>query len=153
MFPWQWIRAQQHRNCCRHHNNARVSTTWRVVWLPESWDSKIWSWIQQDSESRMTVQARAISTLSDWKCQGVCMTPRVVRQNTMAMSPTGPGTKNVYSSEGQLQFTQTKSKPELLGTEILWRGPVVKAKLWVYEDIANWKCIKSAIVICRLSSN
>jgi hypothetical protein len=56
------------------------------------------------------------------------MTPRVVRQS-MVMSPTGPGTKNVYSGEGHLQFTQTKQKSELLGTQTLSRLLVVKAKL------------------------
>jgi hypothetical protein len=30
-----------------------------VAWLPESWDRKIWSWVSQDPELRMTVPAMA----------------------------------------------------------------------------------------------
>jgi hypothetical protein len=35
----------------------------RVAWFPESWDSKTWSWVPQDSAPRRAVLAKASSNL------------------------------------------------------------------------------------------
>jgi hypothetical protein len=34
-----------------------------VAWLPELWDRRIWSWVPQNAEPRMTMLARAISSI------------------------------------------------------------------------------------------
>jgi hypothetical protein len=36
------------------------------LFLPESWDIKIWSWVSRDSEPRMTVLARASQILGQY---------------------------------------------------------------------------------------
>jgi hypothetical protein len=41
--------------------DGRESVGWR---LPEPWDSKIWAWVLWDSEPRITVLAKASSSLA-----------------------------------------------------------------------------------------
>jgi hypothetical protein len=50
-----YINGKQHRH----------TDSW-VTWLPESWDSEIWSWVPWNSEPRMTVLARTSSSLPNW---------------------------------------------------------------------------------------
>jgi hypothetical protein len=51
-------------------------------------------------------QSNYLSTcnIAPWKSR--CMTPRVVRQKNMVMSPVWPRTKNDCAGEGQQQFTR-----------------------------------------------
>jgi hypothetical protein len=78
---------------------------WR---LPESSGSIILSWMPWDLEPRITVLARTNSYLAGRQV-GSCRrftTPRVVRENSMAVNLVGFGIKNDYCGENQEQSTR-----------------------------------------------
>jgi hypothetical protein len=64
---WSWIHGTQNLEwlCLRVPAVIYLTDlrTVRVTWLPESWDSKIWSQVLRDSEPRMSVLVRTSSNL------------------------------------------------------------------------------------------
>jgi hypothetical protein len=80
------------------------------------------------------------TTKRDTEATDSCMTPRVVRQNNMVMSPAEPRNKNDYAGEGQQQLS-------------LPTRAVVSHETEKYGSLVLWDPIPRMTVLARTSSN
>jgi hypothetical protein len=121
--------GNQRKRCAQHESSLPRKRVYRgVSRFPESWESKIWSWVRRDYEPRMTVLARTRRNLHD---RSMCLPSRYLIT-----------LKGLAGDSGDTQ-TDTQ-KGDLISFLLYFQNKKIRLKKFL-------NCCKSETLLCVIS--